>query len=166
MLILGYFLANELPGADLPEEVVYRAQADSAVASLAAHVREQLFRETDDGFELVGESRFLTNTRERAQDGAPYNLLHLAASLRAAIKPNAEDEALLPELLSRTHCTLRSIQLANPLNRAGPYSPVGLPSCTQGTILAPAWRILGWFIAFTTHLDKTVQLDRYLKRRL
>lgn len=44
MLYLGLFLASDLLGAQLPQNILQRVQSDGATQSLAAHVRKRLFR--------------------------------------------------------------------------------------------------------------------------
>src|SRR5215207_3982314 len=45
MLLLGLFLASDLLGAPLPDEVLQRVRTDRSVKALAAQVRERLFGE-------------------------------------------------------------------------------------------------------------------------
>jgi len=113
MLFLGLFLANDLLRTALPEEVVQRLQADPVVKSLAAQVREWLFREADGGLELSEESTFFIRMRERLWDRVPYYLLYLCAYLRTAMTPNVKDRALLPlpGFLSFLYHLLRPIRL-------------------------------------------------------
>lgn len=70
MLFLGLYLASDLLGAPLPEEIGVRVHSDPAVRSLATQVRERIFREVLPG---VFESwRFQVRIRDRLRDGCRY----------------------------------------------------------------------------------------------
>ena len=70
MLSLGLYLASDLLGAPLPEEIRARVHSDPAVKSLARQVGERLFREVLPG---VFESwRFQVRIRDRLWDGCRY----------------------------------------------------------------------------------------------
>ena len=88
MLFLGLFLARDLLGAALPEEILQKIQIDPVIASLGRRVRERLFSETPSGF---GDVEYL-RLRERFRDWVPYILYRVPSYL----SPNAKDQALLP----------------------------------------------------------------------
>ena len=54
VLFLGLYLASDLLGAVLPQEVSQRVQSDPVVKSLATQVCERLFSERDGGAEVEG----------------------------------------------------------------------------------------------------------------
>jgi hypothetical protein len=113
MVLLALFLARDLLGAGLPEEVVHRIEDDSEVKSLAMQVRKWLFRGPEVGLDLFEESAFFIRTRERLRDRIPYCLFYLRAFLRTAITPNEKDQALLelPQSLSFLYYILRPVRL-------------------------------------------------------
>jgi hypothetical protein len=67
MLLLGLYLANDLLEAPLPEEIKARVYSDPAVRSLAAQVRERIFREVSHG--VLESWRFQVRIRDRWRDG-------------------------------------------------------------------------------------------------
>jgi hypothetical protein len=91
MLLVSFFLASDLLGTALPEEVWQRIQADPPVKSLAQQVRERLFFNFDNPpkFEDSNFSLWDLRVRERLQDRVRYcfNLM---------FSPNEGDAALLP----------------------------------------------------------------------
>lgn len=114
MLLLGLFLASDLLGAALPEEVSERVRADPTVGTLAGRIREQLFRETDRSTESLegqeGAPAFHAlhlEVRERLRDKIRY-CVHKAVTLRG------EDLVMLPlpRFLFPVYYVLRPIRLA------------------------------------------------------
>lgn len=73
-LFLGLFLAHDLLGTALPEEVWHKMQTDPVAKSLAVQVRERLFRDSDNQPGVW--ERFLYNLklRESMQDKVRYCL--------------------------------------------------------------------------------------------
>lgn len=107
MLFLGLYLARDLLGADLPEEVWQRMQPLSVVTSLGAKVRERLFLRDDHGPPEVMEScLFHLELMERLRDKVRY-------CYGVAITPSVEDLASLPlpARFSLLYYLLRPIQL-------------------------------------------------------
>lgn len=106
-LFLGLYLARDLLGANLPEEVWQRMQPHSVVTSLGAKAREQLFLWDDHGPPDVFEScRFHLKLMERLWDKVRY-------CYRLAMTPRAEDwkSLPLPPYFSFLYYLLRPIQL-------------------------------------------------------
>jgi hypothetical protein len=92
MLLLGLFLANDLLGATLPDEVLQRVRADSTVRTLAGQIRERLFREADGSAQLFEQAYFHPlhlKMKERLPDKIRY-------CIRAATAQTAEEWELLP----------------------------------------------------------------------
>lgn len=107
MLFLGLYLARDLLGVALAEEVLQRVEPDSVVTSLAAKVREQLFLRDEHGPPEVMEScLFHLKMMERLRDKVRY-------CYRLAMTPRAEDwkSLPLPPYFSFLYYPLRSIQL-------------------------------------------------------
>jgi hypothetical protein len=74
MLFLGLYLASDLLEAPLPEEIKARAHSDAAIKSLAAQVRDRLFREVDRLPGIFESWRFQVRIRDRFWDGCRYCL--------------------------------------------------------------------------------------------
>jgi hypothetical protein len=119
MLLLGLFLASDLLGAALPEEVSQRVRADPIVKVLAEWTCEQLFRESNrpagllEGHEGAPAFHiFHLKVRERLQDRIRY-LVSKPTALRG------EDLELLPlpKFLFPLYYVLRMIRLT------GKYGP-------------------------------------------
>ena len=119
MLLLGLFLASDLLGAALPEEVSQRVRADPIVKALAEWTCEQLFRESNrpagllEGHEGAPAFHiFHLKVRERLQDRIRY-LVSKPTALRG------EDWELLPlpKFLFPLYYVLRMIRLT------GKYGP-------------------------------------------
>ena len=106
MLFLGLYLASDLLEAPLPEEIRARAHSDAAVKSLAAQVRERLFREVP--LPGVFESwRFQVRIRDRLWDGCRYcfGLVMTPTGLELTLIP-------LPAVLFPLYYVLRPMRLA------------------------------------------------------
>jgi hypothetical protein len=82
-LLLGLFLAQDLLGTELPEEVRQNIQADPKIKVLARQVTDQLFTGTHNVHEEEDENRptfyrtaFYLNVRERLWDKAQFFLYY------------------------------------------------------------------------------------------
>jgi hypothetical protein len=118
MLLLGLFLARDLLGADLPEEVSRRVQADPTLKALARRILERLFWETGDssgflmGYEAPALHTLHLEVRERLRDKIRY-------CVRKAITMRGEDLELLPlpKFLFPFYFVIRPIRLASKYGR-------------------------------------------------
>ena len=106
MLLLALFLANDLLGADVPEAILERADADQAVKQLCAQVRERLFAEPCDSSQVINDSLFFIRARERLIDRA-------RCRIRMAFAPTVNDLTFfrLPRPLSFFYYLLRPVRL-------------------------------------------------------
>lgn len=106
MFFLGLYLASDVLGARLPEEVLRRAQTSPTVRSLAAGVRRKLFRRSRSIPGIPQRFFFRLRMRENLWDGARY-------CLRLATTPTEEDwsPARLPGLLTPLYSVLRPVRL-------------------------------------------------------
>lgn len=109
MLLLGLYLASDLLGAPLPEEVLRRVRADPRVKALARRIYDRLFREADEQNALLEGSYFrptYLSMRERLLDKIRY-------CVRTATTQTVEDWELLPlpRSLRSLYYVLRSIRL-------------------------------------------------------
>ena len=123
MVLLGLYLASDLLGAPLPEEVSRRAQSDRQVQSLARHVYATLFGKAMNQNRLNYELFYL-RAMKRQRDRVRHFLDHLAPT------PLEWDLLPLPPSLSFLHYLLRPIRLAGKhglklMNRLLPGSKVG-----------------------------------------
>ena len=117
MLFLSLFLASNLLGAAIPQDVLLKIQADSVVMSLAVEVCDRIFQEADIALDssesplrqLPKSAVFYFRLRERLQERLPFvlYLLHLA------VIPNERDWAFLPlpAFLSAFYYLLKPIRL-------------------------------------------------------
>ena len=107
MLFLGLFLANDLLGARLPEEVSQRMLADKSVRRLASEIRQRLFRPGNDSPGIIESALFHLKARERARDRIKY-------LLRLALQTTVNDWLFLPlpRPLFFLYYPLRPIRLA------------------------------------------------------
>ena len=96
MLFLGLFLTSELNGTVFPKEVWHSIEAQPTVKSLAAEVRQRLFRQADEPDRWLEKSlfsfSFSLRLKERLQDRVPV----VGEFLRQKITPRDRDRALLP----------------------------------------------------------------------
>jgi hypothetical protein len=113
MLGLGLFLANELLGAALPNEVRRGILADQAVRPLAAQIVQRLFREIDAPYGTYERFVFYQRLKERFRDRMQHRLHYLATYLRIAVTPNVHDRAFLPlpTFLSSLYYLLRPMRM-------------------------------------------------------
>jgi hypothetical protein len=110
MLSLGLFLANDLLGAELPEEVSHIVRLDPEVRTLAEEVRGWLFQGIEGSRGLLESSEFHPfhfKIRRRLRDKLSY-------CIRTVITPNNADwlSVSLPESLFPLYYLLRPIRLA------------------------------------------------------
>jgi hypothetical protein len=121
-LLLGVFLASDLLGAALPEDVLRRVRAEPLVRVLAGQVRAWLFPGANGAPGALERHRFHLRTRERLPDRARWVQYHLYR----AVTPNERDYAFLPlpRFLSGLHYLIRPVRL---LTRYRPV-PAGKPS--------------------------------------
>ena len=111
MLLLGLFLAHDLLGARLPEEIRRRAESEQ-VRTLAAQSRQLLFRDRPDGPVGYGwpgyfeRSQYYIRAMERLRDKARY-------CLRFATTPMEEDwdNLKLPDSLFPLYYILRPMRV-------------------------------------------------------
>lgn len=96
MLFLGLWLAEELLGASLPEEISRLVRTDRTALELGQHVRERLFRPVDELLALREGPQFRNRLRERLRDRLPFYLYSLPAYLARRLRPTAADRNLLP----------------------------------------------------------------------
>ena len=117
MLFLGLFLADDLLGAPLPDEVLRRVRADTSVKALAAQVRQRLFREVNvPPLGVLESSLFHLRARERLRDRVLY-------CVRLAMSPTEYDWTALPlpPSLSFLYYIVRPVRLLT-----GKYGLLGL----------------------------------------
>ena len=115
MLILGFFLADELLGAALPRVVSEKIRTDRAVKPLSGQVHGWLFQEPGETFEVFakglakesGFHPFRVKIRERLRDKFLY-------SARTVLTSTPEDWKLLPlpQPFSWLYYVLRPIRLS------------------------------------------------------
>jgi len=109
MLLVGLFLASELLGSVLPEEVSERVHADPIVRSLARQVSEQLFRDANN---LPGlfKGAYFHPLHLMMQERIPNKIRYC---IRAATTQTVEDWELLslPNFLFPFYYVLRPIRL-------------------------------------------------------
>lgn len=110
MLFLGLFLASDLLGAALPEEVLRTVRADPIVKSVGRQVCQQLFQSPNFSTEI--RERFLFYLK--MADGISHQLRYsLRCALRVVIPTRAEWELLpLPDSLFFLYYLVRPIRLA------------------------------------------------------
>lgn len=102
LLLLGLYLAHELFGASLPQNILEQAQRDTNVRWLAAAVREQIQGTFDPSTGALHRAAF----RIRSRDGIGEGVWHL---LRRAISPAENDRprARWPRALAPVDAFLR-----------------------------------------------------------
>lgn len=106
MLWLGLFLARELLGTSLPDEIVRRIEADSPVKALAARVQERFFQDPAGAFAPSEKFAYLLKVRERRRDG-------LRACLHFSMSPTPADWRWirLPDVLSFLYYLVPPVRL-------------------------------------------------------
>jgi len=110
MLFLGLFLASDLLGAALPEEVLRTVRADAIVQPLGSQVRERLFQTPNSSTQVPDRFLFYVKTADGISDQVRY-------CLRCALQmmsPTRSDWSLLrlPDSLFFVYYLLRPIRLA------------------------------------------------------
>jgi hypothetical protein len=107
ILSLGLFLAGDLLGASIPEQVSKSVQPNPKVRKLAEQVREQLFRERSAPAGVFAEAGTLVSLRERRRD-------RLRSCLRLATTPRSYDWMFLsvPDSLFFLYYLVRPLRLA------------------------------------------------------
>lgn len=118
MVLLGLYLAHDLLGTALPQEVWCRIQADPAVPALAGLVRRWVYQGTAGWPGVLGYTWFHLRVREHPQDGIRY-LLGLLTT------PRPSDWALLPlpAALFPLYYVLRPFLMAAKLYRVTRHRP-------------------------------------------
>ena len=113
-LALGLFLANDLLGVSLPEDILRRIQADPMVRPLAAQVRDLLFRGDAVARDISYWHTYHLSVRERLRDRLRLRLHYYLRYAHIAMTPTAQDEAALPlpGYLSFLYYFSRPIRLA------------------------------------------------------
>ncbi len=122
MFLLGVFLAGDLCGATLPEEIRRAAQTDRAVPALGAQIREQFGRDPEADFGAGEFHLFRLRARERWRDRVRYCLAVVATATPAEFAIVS-----LPRPLWFLYGLLRPVRLAGkhglgPLRRIIPTS--------------------------------------------
>src|SRR2546421_2580085 len=87
-LSLGLFLASDLLGASLPEEVSARIQTDPKVRLVATRVRELLFQQDDNGLDISYWYRHHLLMRERFRDRVRLYIHYGRRYFRLTVTPN------------------------------------------------------------------------------
>jgi Uncharacterised nucleotidyltransferase len=115
MVLLGLVLANNLLGADVPDEVFRRVNADPTVKALAKQICEQLFRDAN-SLEGLFEGAYFRPLHLKMRERLPEKIRYF---VRAVAIPTEEDWKLLPlpGFLFPLYHVLRPIRLA------GKYGP-------------------------------------------
>jgi hypothetical protein len=110
LLLLGLYLAHDLVGASLPEDILEKAQRDANVRWLAGKVREQLEETSDPSMGVLPRAVFRIRSRDKIGEG----VWHL---LRLATRPTETDREAV-----RLPKTLRPFYvLARPWRLIGEY---------------------------------------------
>ncbi len=105
MLLLGLFVAHELLGAKLPEEVKSQFESDAEIILLARQIYSRLFAEGSEASGVSGYFLFQLKARRRLRDKINY--------CRYMISPTEEDLTLLslPISLSFIYYLLRPLRM-------------------------------------------------------
>ena len=113
MLMIGLYLAHDLLGTILPEQVVQNTRRDPMVRELAAEMHVHLFCESHVQPGVPERVALYLRMRERFRDRARYRLCCLRRYLRIAMTPTTNDRALLPlpDLLSPLYRLFRLLRL-------------------------------------------------------
>jgi hypothetical protein len=105
MLLLGLYVAHDLLGARLPEEVEGQLQSDPEIVPLARQIYARLFEGGDDASGMSGYFIFQLKARRRLRDKFNY--------CRYVISPTEEDLTLisLPAPLAFVYYLLRPLRM-------------------------------------------------------
>lgn len=112
MFMLGLFLAQDLLGAALPDEVSRRVRADAKVASLAAKVNEELRRDAAQPATPWQKFSFVFTARERWRDAA-----RLVYGYAFTPTPFERDTVTLPVKLTILYSIIRPARLSIKIGR-------------------------------------------------
>jgi hypothetical protein len=106
LLLLGLYLAHDLVGASLPEDILEKAQLDANVRWLAGKVSEQIQGISDPSTGVLPRALF----RMRSGDGLGEGVSHL---LRLALSPTESDRQIvrLPHVLAPVYMFVRPWRL-------------------------------------------------------
>jgi hypothetical protein len=111
-LALGLFLASDLLGASLPEDVSARIQIDPKVRLVAARVRELLFQQEDNRLDISYWCHHHLLMRERFRDRVRLYIHYSRRYFRLILRPNESDRAMsLPSSLSFLYYLFRPLRL-------------------------------------------------------
>ncbi len=112
MLLLGLFLAHDLLGASLPEDILQMLVRDPAIRPLASQVRDRLFADTNDPAERAETFLFFLRARECIRDRVRH-------CLALAMTPSLDDwkSVPLPAPLSFLYYFIRPVRVTR---RIGP----------------------------------------------
>ena len=114
MLLLGLFLAQDLVGARLPEQVLQKVQNDRQVKALADRVSERVFREVSETPGLSDERPFFYwEVRERWRDKLAIAWRYFPEYFWRVIVPNKKDHELLqlPPFLSLGYYVVHPVRM-------------------------------------------------------
>jgi hypothetical protein len=102
LLLLGLYLAHDLVGASLPQDILEKAQRDANVRWLAGKVREQLEGTSDPSMGVLPRAVFRIRSRDKIEEGV-WHLLRLATS------PTESDRQMvrLPRMLAPVYMFVR-----------------------------------------------------------
>lgn len=112
MFMLGLFLAQDLLGTALPDDVSRRVRADAKVASLAAKVNEELRRDATQPATPWQKFRFVFTARERWRDAA-----RLVYGYAFTPTPFERDTVTLPARLTILYSVIRPARLSIKIGR-------------------------------------------------
>ncbi len=96
MLWLGLFLAHDLLGAALAEDVLRRFETDHKIKSLGQQIRGRLFAHTHNRPGHVERVMFYFKTKDRWHETTQFCLRYVSQCLQAVVNPTAKERAILP----------------------------------------------------------------------
>jgi hypothetical protein len=96
MLALGLRLAQDLLGAELPQEIERFVNRDSRVKALAIQTSRALFEQSEPGQDIRNWYAMHLQLRERLLDRVRLHLHYCRRYLRLALRPNQRDREALP----------------------------------------------------------------------
>jgi len=113
-MALGLYLAHHLLGAALPQEVLQRVEADTVVVSLAAQIKDRLFRSLETSLDIAHWQEFHLRVRERLRDRIRVRAHYYFRYLHLLTSPTDRERELfsLPEPLSFFYYIIRPLRLA------------------------------------------------------
>jgi hypothetical protein len=95
-LALGLYLANDLLGAELPEEVLEKVRADPKIEALATQVRSLLFQDVAASLDIAYLHDYHLKVKERMRDRIRLRLHYYRRYLSLAVRPTMQDRNALP----------------------------------------------------------------------